>query len=126
MYNILEKIKRHKRGYQLHALKTPIKFDGTSQKIPVTNLYCELNHRLTSGDYSEVQPRFDWISLNFNDDADNESLSQVQLLTLLRATYPKKGTSKEESGAIYFYIAADTEKINKKNLGRYLEIFINM
>ena len=125
VHNILRNIKKHRKGFQLHALKT-IKFDGTSQKIPVTNLYTDLNNRLTSGDTSEVQPRFDWVSLKFNDDDEDESLSQVQLLTLLRAMYPKKHTLKDESGAIYFFIAADSEKIKKINPVRYQEVCIHM
>jgi len=120
VHEILNKIGKRRRGYQLHALKT-LKFDGTTQNIPVTNIYTDRQYRITSGDDSEVQPRFDWVSLIDG----NGDLTQVQLLCLLEATYPNK-QNKQESCTLYLYIAADTCEITKRRPHRYLYIHDNI
>jgi hypothetical protein len=101
----------------LHALKT-LKFDGTCQKIPVTNLHTDNHYKVTSGDDSDVKPRFDWVSVKFD---EKEDLSQVQLLALLEAKYPKKN-NKQENGTVYLYIAADTFVRQKTRPNRYLYV----
>ena len=105
----------------MHALKT-LKFDGTTQKIPVTNLHTDNHYKVTSGDDSDVKPRFDWVSVDFNEKGD---LSQVQLLALLEAKYPKK-KSKQEKGNLFLYIAADTYVIPKTRPNRYLYVYTSL
>jgi hypothetical protein len=105
----------------MHALKT-LKFDGTCQKIPVTNLHTEINYKVTSGDNSDVKPRFDWVSVKFN---AREDLSQVQLLAILEAKFPKKH-NKEEYGTVFLYIAADIFVRPKTRPNRYLYVYTSL
>ena len=104
----------------MHALKT-LKFDGTTQKIPVTNLYTDNNYKVTSGDDSDVKPRFDWVSVKFD---DQEDLVQVQRLALLEASYPKKNNN-QEYGTLLLYIAADTFVKRKIRPNRCLQTYMS-
>lgn len=92
-------------GYEMCTIRT-LKFDGTPQEIPVTNLYADNKYNTTSGDDGEQISRFDWITVQIEG-----NLKTVQLMTLLELNYPSKDDLTKDT--IYFFIAADTERIKK-------------
>jgi hypothetical protein len=96
---------RNKGGYTLSLLRT-LKFDGSTQAIPVTNVYADAKWKSTSGDDSETHERFDWITVK--DDRDNKNV--VQILALLELKFP----GAEGHEAVFLYMAADTEKVRKR------------
>jgi hypothetical protein len=90
----------------MHVLRT-LKFDGSTQAIPVTNIYTDKNYRVTSGDDSDVQPRFDFVTI-----LKNEERLPVQLLSIIEILFPSRTTPGKQS-CVFFYIAAELEKIQK-------------
>ena len=115
MYKLFKRACKEEVGYGLYSLRT-LKLDGRPSGIPIVNIYTDKNYALTSGMASETVPRFDWVDL---------TNSCVQLLSLLQLCYPKD----DVICSIYFYIAADTERVTKKlfptvNNKRYLIYYI--
>ena len=74
-------MERNKGQLKLSLLRT-LKFDGTSQDIPVTNLYADAHYKQTSGDDSDTYNRFDWIAIK-DDDEGNDSTKVIQILAVL-------------------------------------------
>ena len=90
----------------MHVLRT-LKFDGSTQERPVTNIYTDNNYRVTSGDDADKQPRFDFVTV-----LQDEERLPVQLLSLIEIMFPSRTTPGKQS-CVFFYIAAELRKVQK-------------